>query len=495
MNLVEMLNQHSHKKQTAIVFNKQKISYLQLNVMVNQLADGLSRLGLTKDNKVAMLLHNCPEFIITYFATLKIGAIIVPLNTFLTAKEIKFILEDCKADILVTETEFEKRIKETDFKKTIVWIDKEQLSWQKILIKEPKIQDVAIYEDDVSTLLYTSGTTGLPKGVMLSHTNLISNIESCLKIVKVFPKDNFLLFLPMFHTFSFTVCVLIPIMVGAKIILLRSVKPFKQIIKAIIFGRVTIFVGIPQVYNLLASAKIPWFFKYINPIRLCISGASALSQEILKKFESKLRIPLLEGYGMTEASPVISFNPPKGIRKPLSVGLPLPGIEVKIVDEDQKELPKEEVGEIIVKGKNVMLGYYNLPEATKQTIKNGWLYTGDMGKIDKDGYIYIIDRKKDMIISRGMNIYPREIEEILYTNPKIEDVAVIGEKDEHRGEIPIAIVTLKKGEFATEQEIIEFCQQKLAGYKVPKKIEFWSELPKTPTGKILKREIKKKRIS
>lgn len=502
MNLSQILIQQAKKnpRKIAIIFEKQRIGYKKLNLLTNQLAHGLIKLTHNKDSKIAMLLYNCPEFIITYFTALKIGAVIVPINTFLSVEEIKFILNDAQADILVTSTDFQKQINLLEFEKPVIWIDKQEdpLDWNKVLVKESAKgigePTVEISTNDVATIIYTSGTTGRPKGVMLSHQNLLANIDSCLKAVKVFPRDKFLLFLPMFHSFTFTASVLLPIKTGARIIVLRSVKPFSKVIKAIMFGRVSIFIGIPHVYNLLANAKIPWWFRYINPIRLCISGAAPLSIEVLKRFEECLRIPLLEGYGMTEASPVISLNPPDGIRKPGSVGLPLPGIEVRIDCQNSTDANintiASGIGEIIVRGKNVMLGYYNLPQETIQTIRDGWLFTGDIGRIDEDGYIYIVDRKKDMIISKGMNIYPKEIEDVLYTHPEIEDVAVIGEIDINQEEVPVAIVKCKKDQVITAKEIIQFCQQKLAVYKVPKIVEFWDDLPKTGTGKILKREIK-----
>ncbi len=504
-HLSQILTQQAEKnpRKIAIIFEKQRINYKELNLLTNQLAYGLIRLGFNKGSKVAMLLYNCPEFIITYFAVLKIGAIIVPLNTFLSVEEIKFILTDCQADVIVTSADFQKRIDNLEVKTPIIWVDKpaDILDWNKVLVREATSlakgigePTVEISDDDVSTIIYTSGTTGHPKGVMISHQNLLANIDSCLKAVHIFPRDRFLLFLPMFHSFTFTVCVLLPLTTGARIIVLKSVKPFSKVIKAIIFGRVSIFIGIPQVYNLLSSAKLPWFFRYINPIRICISGAAPLSREVLKRFEEYLQIPLLEGYGMTEASPVISFNPPDGVRKPGSVGLPLPGVEVKIEHEAQvnsTDTDTSDIGEIIVRGKNVMLGYYNLPQETNQTIRDGWLFTGDIGRIDKDGYIYLVDRKKDMIINKGMNIYPKEIEEVLYTHPEIEDVAVIGELRANQGEVPVAIVKCKENRTITEKEIIQFCQQKLAAYKVPKIVEFWDDLPRTATGKVLKREIKR----
>jgi long-chain acyl-CoA synthetase len=266
------------------------------------------------------------------------------------------------------------------------------------------------------------------------------------------------------------------------------------VIRNIIRNRITIFIGIPPIYNVLSNIPVPRILvsrllRILNPLRVCVSGAASLPVEVLKKFETKFRIPLLEGYGLSEASPVVSINPLEK-RKPGSVGLPIPEVEVKIVDDNGNLLPPDKEGELLVKGENVMKGYYKLPEETKETIKKSWLYTGDIAKIDGDGYIYIVDRKKDMIIVRGLNVYPREIEEILYLKAGIAEAAVIGIKDELRGEFPKAYVALKQGEKITEAELIRFLRERLASYKIPRIIEFRKSLPKTPTGKILKRVLK-----
>ena len=279
---------------------------------------------------------------------------------------------------------------------------------------------------------------------------------------------------------------------------MESVKPFGKVIRNIIRNRITIFVGIPPIYNVLSNIPVPRILisrllRILNPLRIYISGAASLPVEVLRKFEEKFRIPILEGYGLTEASPVVSINP-QALRKPGSVGLPIVGVEVKVVDENSNQLPTDKEGELLVKGENVMKGYYKLPEETKKTIKDGWLYTGDVAKIDKDNYIYIVDRKKDMLIVRGLNVYPREIEEALYLHPKVAEAAVIGVKDKFKGEIPKAYVVLKEGEQAEEGELISFLRERLASYKAPRTIEFRDSLPKTSTGKILKRALRKENV-
>ncbi len=309
------------------------------------------------------------------------------------------------------------------------------------------------------------------------------------------PRDNFLLVLPMFHSFTITVCILVPLYLGAKITIIESLRAFGEVVKEIIRKRPTIFVAIPAIYNILTQISLPKILtfrplRFLNPIRLAVSGAAALPVEVLKKFQKGLGIPLIEGYGLSEASPVVSLNPVKGARKPGSVGLPLPEVEVDVVDDQGRSLKRGEVGELVIKGPNVMRGYYNLPRETEETLKKGWLHTGDLAKMDREGYIYIVDRKKDMINVRGLNVYPREVEEVLYSHLAIAEAAVIGVNDRTKGEVPKAFLALQEGSKLSRNEIIKYCQERLAFYKVPHKIEFRKELPKTSTGKILKRALK-----
>lgn len=482
----------------ALVFEHQRFRYKQLNTLVNQFTQGLATLGIKKNDKIAILLHNSYEFVISYFSALRLGAIAVPINTMLTSKEINFILQDCSPALLITSSDFKDKLPEITFDHdhTVLtdMVRQDYLLWEQIIKNiKPHEYPSKAQAEDIAVIIYTSGTTGKPKGVMLTHKNLLSNIVASLEAVKITKKDRVILFLPMFHSFSATVCLLIPFFVGAKVIVLKSPKPFDKVIKAIMFQRVSVFIAIPPVYNILSRLRLPWGFHFINPIRLCISGAAPLAPEVLKRFESAFKVTLLEGYGLTEASPVVSFNP-LNLPQPGSVGLPLLGVEVRVVDEQGQDVPQGSVGELIVRGENVMKGYYHQIEATNETIRNGWLFTGDMARIDDNGYIYIVDRKKDMIIVHGVNVYPKEIEDVLYSHPMVAEVAVVGQEEKDKGEIVIATIVLKKGEKATIGEIKNFCQKKLASYKVPRIIEFWESLPKTPTGKILKREIRRLRM-
>ena len=503
MNLCNIINEASQKypHKTALIFKKNKLTYKILYKKIIQLSNGLIRLGLHKGDRVAILLDNSTEYIISYFAICHAGGIVVPINTFLKGDEIYFILKDAGIKILITINRFLKKLSlNNQFNEnqlpSLVHIiscseETEFITFNELLNSSPfdNKEAVSVYDNDVAAIIYTSGTTGHPKGAMLTHNNLISNVTSCLQVFTLKKKDKFLVFLPFFHSFTFTVCILLPCYVGCQIVILDEINR-KQIKRCIVRYRITIFIAIPTVYYLLSKVKLSWLARIFNPIRIYISGAAPLPQETLKTFEENFKRPLLEGYGLSEASPVVSVNPLIGKRKPGSVGLPIPEVEVKIIDSEEKELPANTVGELIVKGPNVMKGYWKQPEITNQTIRNGWLLTGDMGKIDEEDYIYIVDRKKDMIISHGINIYPREIEEVLYKHPKIAEAAVIGIPDEHRGEIPKAYLALKQNVNMNEIEVKKFCQAHLANYKIPKKVEFREFLPKTPTGKILKRELR-----
>jgi long-chain acyl-CoA synthetase len=494
MNLIQMLEERAEASpsRVAISFGRERISYRKLNALVNQLAWVLIKLGLREGEKVGILLDNCPEFIISYFAILKAGGVVVPLNTFLKEEELAFILNDCSVVLLITQERFPNLKDRVSSMRTVLLVGKGEkgFSLRDLMKGESTTRPEGVIEEEATAaILYTSGTTGHPKGVMLTHKNLISNINSCTKAIRVSERDRFLIFLPIFHSFTFTVCVLIPILVGARMIILSSPKPFTRILKAIMFGRVTVFVAIPSVYNILGRIKVPRLFRLINPIKVCVSGAAPLAVETLKGFEERFGIPLLEGYGLTEASPVVCFNPLDGERRPGSVGLPIPGVEVKVVDEEERELPKGEVGELIVRGPNVMAGYYNLDEETKKAIRGGWLFTGDMARVDEEGYIYIVDRKKELILFRGMNVYPSEVERVIRSHPCVKEVAVVGKRDPHHGEIPVALIVVEEGKTLSQDEVISLCKERLAYYKVPKSVIFSKELPKTPTGKILKREI------
>ncbi|MCF6173945.1 MAG: AMP-binding protein, partial [Campylobacteraceae bacterium] len=344
--------------------------------------------------------------------------------------------------------------------------------------------------DELACVIYTSGTTGRPKGAMLSFRNILSNCVGAVVVYGVKQSDRFIVFLPMFHSFTLSTSVLLPLYAGASMVVVKSIFPFANVLKQVLLKRVTVFLGVPTLYNALLKAKIPWYFMFFHKVRLFISGGAPLSEASLNKFNKKFKKSILiEGYGLSECSPVVAANTLEK-QKPLSVGPVLPGYMVKIVNEEMMELPNGDIGEIIVKGDNVMQGYLNRPDVTDETVINGWLKTGDLGKIDDEGYIYIVDRKKDLIISKGINIYPREIEEWLAKFEGVESAAVVGIKNEGNDEEVVAFVQPKEDKNLDETEIKKYLKSHLANFKLPKIIYVVEELPKNATGKVLKRVLK-----
>ena len=325
---------------------------------------------------------------------------------------------------------------------------------------------------------------------MISYGNLFSNLEGIERIFKISKRDRFVVFLPMFHSFTLTAMVLLPIYMACSIILVRSVFPFSNVLKQVLFKRATVFLGVPAIYTAMSKAKIPWYFRWFNRVRLFISGGAPLAEQTILDFKAKFpRAKLLEGYGLSECSPVVAVNTPER-QKARSVGIALPGLEVKAVNDELVEVPTGEVGELIVKGGSVMQGYLNMRDATDEAIVNGWLKTGDFVTIDEEGFIFIVDRKKDLIISKGQNVYPREIEEAIYKLDAVEAAAVIGVKDQYADEEIIAFIQLKDGETLDEADIRAHLRGHLANFKIPKQIYFKDELPKNATGKVLKRVLK-----
>jgi long-chain acyl-CoA synthetase len=489
-----------YPQRTAIIFGKKRVTYAQLDDLSSRIAAGIVSLKMKPGDRIALLLDNCPEFVIGYYAILKAGCIAVPVNYMFRSEEAKFILEDSGAIGIITSRaylEFAEELRvRIDCLKHIIITNKspvEILDFEKMARACAPLPVFCAKKMDVAVLLYTSGTMGHPKGAMLTHGNLISNARACALPIRVGHRDTFICILPLFHSFAATVCMNLPIALGARVVIMKTVKPFKRVIRAIRCNRVSILVGVPSIFNVLKNTKLPRLLRtplirLFNPLRVCVSGAAALPVDTFHGFQAKFKIPLLEGYGLTEASPVVSLNPLRGTHKAGSIGTPIsPEINVKIVDENGMALGPEAIGELLVRGPNVMRGYYRKEEENSQVLRDGWLHTGDMVKMDADGYLYIAGRKKEMINVRGLNVYPREIEDVLYQNPAVKEAAVIGIADAHRGEIPKGFVVLKEGERVSEQELLHYLRQRLAPYKIPRAIEFREALPKNTTGKILKR--------
>jgi len=501
-NFYDLIRTQSQQRgrKTALFVGEEKISYRELYQKSDILAAFLANNGVAKGDKVALFMRNSAEFIYAILALSKLGAVSVPINTFLKASEVSYILEDSGATLLIGSMVHEKIINDQAVQqhlKLTLWEGESNhyttrhVPFDHALTFPETVADAHAKMDDLAVIIYTSGTTGKPKGAMLSYRNIFSNAQGGINHLNIKPKDRFIVFLPMFHSFTFSIGVILPLYLGSSLVVIQSLKPFSNIFKQVLLKRVTIFLGIPDVYNALVKAKLPWYFMWFNRVRGFVSGAAALQPKTLEGMQQKFkRAVLLEGYGLSEASPAVCINP-LHLQKPKSVGTAFSHYEIKVVDEKMVELPRGEVGDIIVKGDNIMMGYLNRPEATAETIVNGWLLTGDMGYMDEDDYLYIVDRKKDLIISKGINIYPRELEEVIDSFQGVAASAVIGIPDEKSGEIPIAYIELEEGlERLDETALKQHLRASLANFKLPKKLHFIEELPKNATGKVLKRTLK-----
>jgi len=477
-------------RRTFVKFKGGKYSFREMDRLADVFSSFLTKRGMRSGDRVAILSHNCALYIASYFGIIRSGAVVLPLNNLLTHEELDYILSDAGARLCFYDLDcrgtVDRLVKKGD--RTFVMLSEVAAS-SDVAAAIPSAHTV----DDISTILYTSGTTGRPKGALLTHRNFITNARAATDIIHVTNKDRLIVFLPLFHSFTYTVCVILPLLVGARIAILPSVRPFSQVVKSLIIDRITILVAIPTVYKILAEKDMPRLVKFLLNLRLCVSGAAPLPVNVVHNFERAFKVPLLQGYGLTEASPIVSINPLEpGRNKPGTVGLPLPGLEVKVIDDEGNTLSPDIPGELAVKGPSVMQGYLNRPEETAQTIKDGWLHTGDIASIDGEGYIKIIDRKKDMIIVDGLNVYPYEVEEVLCRHPAIKDCAMIGVAHEHDEgkELAIMYIVQQDGHSITPKALREYLSEYVAHYKIPRRFIMVQDLPRTATGKILKREIR-----
>jgi long-chain acyl-CoA synthetase len=471
--------------ETAICWGDEQLDYRWVRERTNGLAGKLTTaFGVQPGDRVAVWLKNQPEFNATLFGVWQAGGVVVMINNFLKPDEVDFILSDSEAKVVITDSsldearaELETRDKDWQFIKV-----EDYDQWASAEAPAP----VDRREEDLAALLYTSGTTGNPKGAMLTHGNFLHNVASCIVALEIVPGDRLVVILPQFHSFMFTVGTLAPMLAGIGIVLLKSIHPFKNVLIEIIKHRGTILPAVPAIYRSLNQAtEIPPL-----PLRLCISGGAPLPVEVLKEFQNKFPYTLLEGYGPTETSPVATVNPVSGPWKAGSVGVPIPNVELTIRDEAGGELPVGDTGEICIRGGNVMQGYWKQPEETDKVLRDGWLYTGDIGHGDGDGYFYITDRKKDMLLVNGINVYPREIEEVIHQFPGVKEAAVIGVKDSRKGEQPIAYVAPNEGGEINARELRTFVKERMADYKVPREVRILENLPRNATGKILKTKLR-----
>ncbi|MCO5314809.1 MAG: long-chain fatty acid--CoA ligase [Solirubrobacterales bacterium] len=479
-----------HPERNVIRLDDVAVPYAALDMTSKLVAGLLKSKGVKQGDRVCVMLPNVPHFPIVYYGILRLGAIVVPMNVLFTAREVKHYLADSGADLILVWEDFAASAVEAAAETGAEVITINPTNVAELIQGVEPVEEVAEVDGgDTAVLLYTSGTTGLPKGAELTHDNIRTNVEAILSLFEN-PTENDVFFggLPLFHVFGQTVGLNACVKIGAELTLLPRFDPVKAL-EIIQRDGVTVFLGVPTMYA--AMLQVPNHKEYdISSLRLCASGGAALPVEIIRAFEREFDTPILEGYGLSETSPVASFGRMDMERKPGTIGTPAPGIEMRIVDEDGKPLGVGDVGELQVKGPNVMKGYWNNPEATAKAITpDGWFFTGDMATVDEDGYYSIVDRKKEMILRGGYNVYPREIEEALYEHPAIAEAAVLGIPHDDLGEEIVAVVAFKDGQEATEDEIRQYSKGLVAAYKYPRHVRIVDELPKGPTGKILKREI------
>jgi long-chain acyl-CoA synthetase len=494
----------------ALSFFGKKVSYQQLFGLSQAFTSALQQKQVQKGDRIAIMLPNCPQYVISYYGSLGAGAIITQVNPMSVERELEYILKDSGAETIVVLDAFYSRVKSVQAKtnlKNIIVVSLQpsghdfypDRSFDEFLAEATgKVIPVAIdSENDIAILQYTGGTTGRSKGAMLTHRNIVANVLQSYEFFKhemEIGKERCLTIIPLFHVFGMTSCMNLSIFIGAESIMLPRFD-LEEVLTTIKNEQPTIFPGVPTMY--VAITNHPRAEEYgLNCIKSCNSGSAPMPLELLRGFESKTGSKILEGYGLSEASPTTHCNPPFAERKPGSVGIGVPSTEYKIVDvaTGTEEVPVGELGEVIIKGPQVMKGYWNMPEETANTLRDGWLYTGDIAKVDEDGYLYIVDRKKDLIIASGFNVYPRDIEEVLYEHPSVQEAVVIGVPDPYRGEDIKAVIVLKANKTATGEEIIQYCKQNMSAYKVPRIVEFRDELPKTGVGKILRRSLREESV-
>jgi long-chain acyl-CoA synthetase len=506
----------------ALQFYGRRISYRQFDALTDRFAQALLRLGVRKGERVAIMLPNCPQAVVAYFGVLKAGAWVVATNPLYVGAEIAHQMTDAGAETIVALDLFYPRINEvqdrTPLKRVILTAVSDYLPWLKRMLyplkarrqgqwvkveRIPPIYDfralidgapsgpppVTVSSDDIALLQYTGGTTGIPKGAMLTHRNLVANAVQCRWWLHGLREGEevFLGVLPLFHIYGMTTCQNLALLIGGTLVLLPRFQP-DEVLRTIAAHRPTAFPGIPAMYMALINHQKVGEYD-LTSTRFCISGAGPLFAEVQERFEKLTGARLIEGYGLTEAGPVTHCNPIVGKRRSRCIGLPVPDTDARIVDLETGRLVTApgETGELQVKGPQVMRGYWNQAAETAAALQDGWLATGDLVRMDEEGFFYILDRKKDMIKSGGMNVYPREVDECLCQHPKVKEACVIGIPQDLRGEKIKAFVVLKEGEQATTAEILEHCRQRMANFKVPRLVEFRRELPKTLVGKVLRR--------
>jgi long-chain acyl-CoA synthetase len=501
MNVADLVREAARRlpDKPALVFQDRPITYAELDAEIDRAARGMVSLGVRPGDRVAVMVHNVPHFVYGFYGLLRAGAVMVPLNTMLTGEEVSFILADSEARLVVVAEPFAGTI--DGIRDTLPMLEHVvvagtrapvgAMTWAQLTGAGGAVPDHRAGRDDIACLAYTSGTTGKPKGAMLSHGNLLANLHqmSAVPILAEAQGDVVLLVLPLFHIYALNVILGLTMKVGATAVLLERFDAVGSL-DAIKRHGVTVLFGAPPMF--VAWCNTPGIERAdLSSVRVAVSGAAPLPGAVLEDFRRRTGVTIWEGYGTTETAPGVTSNAMGELAKPGSIGRPLPGVELRIVGESGDDVEDGDPGELIVRGPNVFAGYWRQPEATKAVLPDdGWLRTGDVGYADEDGYVFLVDRKKDLILVSGFNVYPREVEDALYRHPKVADAAVIGIAHPYTGEAVKAIVVLRPGEVASEEEIIEHCRRSIARFKCPQVVDFVSELPHLPTGKVLKRVLR-----
>src|SRR3954471_21883194 len=490
-NLASILTETAERRpdHIAIKLDDFELNYQLLNEATARVAGLLKSKGIEPGDRVGIMLPNVPHFPVVFYGALRAGAVVVPMNVLLKPREVGFYLKDPEAKLVFAWHDFAEAAEQGASDAGAEAILVKPGEFEQMLFEQEADHGMADRSgDDTAVILYTSGTTGTPKGAELTHDNLLGNVETILStLIEMQPDDVVLGALPFFHVFGLTCGLNSTIKAGGTLTLIPRFDP-DHALEIIERDKVTIFEGVPTMYvAMLHSGKAD--SADASSLRLCVSGGSAMPGEVLRAFEEKFGCKILEGYGLSETSPVASFNHPDKEREVGAIGTPISGVEMRVVDENGKDVEQGEVGEIAIKGHNVMKGYWDKPDATDEVMDDGWFHTGDMAKVDEDGYFFIVDRKKELIIRGGYNVYPREIEEVLYEHEGVLEAAVVGVPDESMGEEVGAAVVLKEGQDVSADDLKAYVKEEVANYKYPRKIWFVDELPKGPTGKILKREI------
>jgi len=498
-NVISLLHKSSeiHPDKTAIIFNENHISYKMLQEGTERLAAGFKNMGLDQGDRVALMLPNVPHFVMTYFALLQLGVTIVPVSIYYKAEEVHHLLEDSEAAGIIYWEVFRKEVEQAiqnldHCRYRIVLgdeVNQEEIRLNHLIeTNEPYSEIVDCSNNETALVVYTAGATGRPIGAELTHDNILFDVEAIRRYLKIECCASVLAPIPFYHPLGHTLTMGTFIQAGATLVLMPKFEA-EEIFKMAGEYKPSYLAATPSMLRAMILLD-PQGERDLASLKYILVSGEALKNETKEAFEKGYRVPVLEGYGLTEASPIVSFNTLKQDRTAGSIGLPLPGVDIKIVGEDGEEVGIDEVGEIIVRGGNVMKGYLNRPAATKKALRDGWLHTGDLAKLDVNGLAFIVVRKKNVIIKSGFNVYPREVEKYLLAHPKIKEAVIVGLPDPNLGEEIHACIVLKENETATPTELIEYSRERLAAYKCPKTVTFFDEIHKGPNGRILRNTTK-----